>query len=146
MTELRKQNVQNMVNRAGSGARYRDGSIPCSAVEKDPEGGIICNRRGMALDSPQVWYGHQSAEQILTGSYAVLAIDVEDLNTSTDHFSFAGNELTALKRGILNIDVKVLAKSKDAGRWGFEIYIDEDAGEGYDDLEESWAGGGRGEA
>lgn len=144
MTELRQQNLQSTVDRAVARRRYRDDEIKCSAIEKDPDGGLKCTSRGMALDSPQVWYGHNSAEQTLTGSLAVLEIDTEDLNTSSDHFSFASNQLTVLKTGLFKLEAKVAVETEDAGRFGFEIVVDEDDGSGYTEQTETEAASGRG--
>lgn len=144
MTELRKQDIQAGVSSALARRRYRDDEIPCDAIEKDPDGGLKCTARGMALDSPQVWYGHNSAEQTLTGSFAVLEIDTEDLNTSTDHFSFASNQLSVLKPGLFKLEVKVPVETSGGGRFAVEVIVDEDKGSGYEDQAETKATQGRG--
>ena len=144
MTELRQQNLQSSVDRAIARRRYRDNEIPCSAIKKDPDGGLICTARGLALGSPQVWYGHNSAAQTLGSTFAVMEIDVEDLNTSSDHFSFASNVLSVLKTGLLKIEVKIPAETEDSGRFAFEIIIDEDTGSGYSEQSETEAAAGRG--
>ena len=144
MTELRSQNLRANTSAALARQRYRDGSIPCNALEKDPHGGLVCTRRGMAMDSPHVWHGYQSGTQLLTGSYATLEIDVEDLNTSDDHYSFTVGELEILKRGLLEIEVKVVVVTAFPARFGFEIVIEEEIGTGYVALAPSEASSGRG--
>lgn len=145
MTEIRQQNLQSSVDRAIARRRLRDDEIKCPAIEKDPDGGLQCTARGLALDSPQAWYGHQSVGQTLTGSYVALTVDTEDLNTSADHFSFGSNELTVLKKGLLLLEVKVVVETEDLGRFAFEVIIEEDPAGGYADLATTEAASGRGE-
>lgn len=144
MTELRQQNVQSSVDRAVARKRDRDDSIKCAAIQKDPDGGLKCTARGLALDSPQVWYGHNSAQQTLTDSFAVLEIDTEDLNTSSDHLSFASNQLSVLKPGLFKLEAKVPVETEDAGIFGFDIIVEKDDGSGYVEQVETEAPSGRG--
>lgn len=144
MTEIRAQNVQAAVGSALARQRYRDDEIPCDAIKKDPDGGLKCTARGMALDSPQVWYGHNASEQTLVAVFGILTIDTEDLNTSDDHFSFAANELSVLKPGLFELEAKVVLETLETGTFGVEIILEEDDGSGYTEQAETKAAQGRG--
>jgi len=147
VTELRQQNIQNLVDTGLSRKRYRDGEIPCEAVKKDPDGGLICTQRGMAVDTPKIWYGHDATGGlVLTSVFQEITIDTEEFTNDEDDtvFVLASNQLEILKNGDFELDVRSTVRTSDTGRWAYEIVIDEDIGAGFVEQLTTIVSGGRG--
>ena len=129
MTELRRQDIQSYADQAISRRRYRDDEIPCSAIKKDPDGGLQCTVRGLATDGPYLFQAYDlTSKQVLTAQW-------EDLNIATvlfnsddvgDVFNLSGNELEILRTGDVDIEVKVTVSTPNSGNWEYEIVISED--------------------
>ena len=147
MTELRQQNIQNLVDTGISRKRYRDGEIPCAALKKDPDGGLICTSRGMAVSTPKIWYGHDATGGlVLTSVFQEITIDTEEFTNDDDDtvFALASNQLEILKNGDFELDVRSTVRTSDTGRWAFELVIDEDIGAGFVEQSTTIVSGGRG--
>jgi len=147
MTELRRQDIQSYADQAISRRRYRDNEIPCSAVKKDPDGGLVCTQRGMAVDSPKIWYGHDATGGlVLTSAFQEITIDTEEFTSDEDDtvFVLASNQLEILKNGDFELDVRSTVRTSGTGRWAFEIVIDEDKGAGFVEQLTTTVSGGRG--
>ena len=147
MTELRRQDIQAYTDQAISRSRYRDGEIPCAALKKDPDGGLICTQRGMAIDSPKIWYGHDATGGlVLTSAFQEITIDTEEFTNDLDDvvYVLASNQLEYLKRGDFELDFRSTVRSQGTGRWAFEIVIDEDIGSGFVEKLTTVVSGGRG--
>ena len=147
MTELRRQDIQSYADQAISRRRYRDDEIPCSAINKDPDGGLICTQRGMAVASPKIWYGHDATGGlVLTNAFQDITIDIEEFTSDDDDtvFVLAANELEVLKNGDLKLDLRSMVRTSGTGRWAFEIVIDEDIGSGFVEQLTTTVSGGRG--
>jgi hypothetical protein len=147
MTELRRQDLQNAVDTGISRIRHRDESVPCSAVKKDPDGGLICTQRGMAVASPKIWYGHDATGAlVLTSVFQEITIDTEEFTNDDDDtvFSLASNQLELLKVGDLKLDLRSMVRTSGTGRWAFELVIDEDIGAGFVEQSTTIVSGGRG--
>ncbi len=147
MTELRQQNIQNLVDTGIARKRYRDDEVPCEALKKDPDGGLICTQRGMAVASPKIWYGHDATGGlVLTSAFQEITIDTEGFTNDLDDtvFVLASSELEYLKHGDFELDFRSTVRSQGTGRWAFEIVIDEDIGAGFVEKLTTVVSGGRG--
>ena len=147
MTELRKQDIQSYTDQAIARRRYRDDEIPCGAVKKDPDGGLICTQRGMAVATPKIWYGHDvTGGLVLTSSFQEITIDTEEFTNDEDDtvFVLASNQLEILKTGDFELELRSTVRSSDTGRWAFEVVIDEDNGSGFVEQSTTIVSGGRG--
>lgn len=147
MTELRRQDIQSYVDTSISRIRYRDEAVPCSAIKKDPDGGLICTQRGLAAATPKIWYGHDATGGlVLTSAFQEITIDTEEFTNDLDDsvYSLASNRLGVLKHGDFELDAKVMVRTTGTGRWAFEIVIDEDIGAGFVEQATTIVSGGRG--
>ena len=109
--------------------RYRDDEGPWAAIKKDPDGGLKCTARGLALDGPQMFQAYDLAGgQVLTAAWTDLNLDTVLFNSDDagEVFSLAGGELEILKTGDSALDVKVTVFTNDPGDWECEIIISED--------------------
>ncbi len=147
MTELRRQDIQSYTDQAIARQRYRDEAVPCSAIKKDPDGGLICTQRGMAVATPKIWYGNDATGGlVLTSAFQEITIDTEEFTSDEDDtvFVLASNQLEILKNGDFELDVRSTVRTSGTGRWAFEIVIDEDKGAGFVEQLTATVSGGRG--
>ncbi len=147
MTELRRQDIQSYTDQAIARQRYRDNEVPCAAIRKDPDGGLICTQRGMAVASTKIWYGRDSTGGlVLTSAFQEITIDTEEFTNDEDDtvFVLASNQLEILKNGDFELDVRSTVRTSDTGRWAYEIVIDEDIGAGFVEQLTTIVSGGRG--
>lgn len=147
MTELKQQNVQNLIDTAIARKRYRDNEIPCSAIEKDPDGGLKCTPRGLAQSAPALWFGYDGVGGVpLAFAFDDVNLDVEEFNNDATVFVLSANEVAVLKSGDVEIEARVTVETRGLGTFGFEIAISEDPGDGHARLVTTIsAGSGRGE-
>ncbi len=135
-----------MINSALAQDRLRDGSVRCEALILDPNGGLFCTARGLAVNTPVFFWGFDgSGGTILGVTDTPIPIDTEDFNDAPAIFSLnVSDELEIDADGVGEIEARVTVRTVDTGFFQLQVAIQEDTGSGFVTIASTVVPGGRG--